>query len=406
MSILCGHTCHSRIHPASTMHISVATYEAMVSSGANGDLQQCETPALPKETMVNTGMSWAFDPCGTAVLASKARKQDGPFYCHCGGKHPMHLKQRKFALKFTSRFSHNHKGKTGPKRSPCRGGGGESSDHALAKHMLKQHQGRYVFVLEKCPDCKQEVTEDCSSGVIRVEYKDEDLGWRYDCCLFREDIPVLALEVRHTHAVTDEKLKSVRSSGKELAEFLAHDILSLIHTPSQSESGPEKVPLTNLEIKYLRCPPCLVRKEAKDKEAREKAEEESRILREKQQAERQRAALEEAKRRAAALVAMQDAAKMPRANYKVTMSTTPQQFRSFVVLPTLARTTPVVGFDYTAPTTLHPSDPSKRTITDKDYFTLYPTGYPTGSHPGGLGCECGWCGGPTCKQRRLGGVSV
>ena len=94
------------------MHISVAAYEAMVSSGANGDLQQCETPAAPKETMKDKGISWAFDPCGTVVLASKARKQDGPFYCHCGGKHPMHIKEERGESGFTVRFAHN------PRRVP------------------------------------------------------------------------------------------------------------------------------------------------------------------------------------------------------------------------------------------------------------------------------------------------
>ena len=248
------------------------TYEAMVSSGVIGDLQQFETPALHKETMIDTGMSWAFDPRDTAVLARNARKQDGPFFCHCGGKHDVHLRQPKFDPTYTPRFCHNSKGKTGAKRSNCRGGGGESNEHYLAKFMLKQHQGEYYFALQKCknPDCSWELREDCSEGEIRVEYKDDELGWRYDCCLLREGQEDLPLEVYHTNRVSAKKQKSIRSKGKHLAEFESYDVLRCLGTPIESETRP--VRLRNIATEYVLCEVCDAKEQARARAEKERME--------------------------------------------------------------------------------------------------------------------------------------
>ena len=36
-------------------------------------------------------ISWAFNEKNMPVLAVHARKEDGPFHCHCGKQHPVHL---------------------------------------------------------------------------------------------------------------------------------------------------------------------------------------------------------------------------------------------------------------------------------------------------------------------------
>ncbi|MEI6810258.1 MAG: hypothetical protein WCN95_16185, partial [bacterium] len=56
-----------------------------------------------------------------------------------------------------------------------------------------------------------------------IEVRSADGRWWYDCVYKAEGYEV-ALEVYHTHATTQEKIKATRQSGMQLAEFSADEV--------------------------------------------------------------------------------------------------------------------------------------------------------------------------------------
>ena len=197
-------------------------------------------------------ISWAFNEKNVPVLAVHARKEDGPFHCHCGKLHPVHLSKPSGdpdKRSFQAYFAHNHVvGVNGDHFGPC-SRGGESREHCLAKVLLQVLQGRYSFGLEEC-QCGWMKHEYCKGGEMHLEFRDVKDRWVYDCCLVREGVPCLALEVKNTHATTVEKLRSVQNKHLPLAEFHCNDILKLLDDPTQSRF------LTNLQMAKVECADC------------------------------------------------------------------------------------------------------------------------------------------------------
>ena len=200
-------------------------------------------------------ISWAFNEKNMPVLAVHARKEDGPFHCHCGKQHPVHLSKPSGDPDkriFQAYFAHNNVlGVNGDHFGPC-SRGGESREHCLAKVLLQVLQGRYLFGLEECK-CGSMKREYCEGGEMHLEFRDMKDKWVYDCCLVRDGVPCLALEVKNTHATTVEKLRSVQNKQLPLAEFHCNDILKLLDL---SDNPNQRLFLNNLQMAQVVCSDC------------------------------------------------------------------------------------------------------------------------------------------------------
>ena len=131
-------------------------------------------------------------------------------------------------------------------------GSGESLEHRMAKHRLRELQGLFTFEIQRCPCCREvAIEEDCSGGTIKIEVRSVDGKWRYDCLLVRNDGSKLALEIVHMHYTTDAKVQATRLSGIEIAEFRASEVLDM-----SSDGGR----LNNLLVREANCINCLVKK--------------------------------------------------------------------------------------------------------------------------------------------------
>ena len=118
------------------------------------------------------------------------------------------------------------RGPNGDITPSCRSGG-ESEEHMAAKHKLVEWQGHYNFALKTCKVCSGKVMEDCKNGTMKLEVQSDDKQWRYDVLYTRSDGSKLALEVYHTHATGDEKVRSSTESGIPIAELDAGAILDM-----------------------------------------------------------------------------------------------------------------------------------------------------------------------------------
>ena len=160
---------------------------------------------------------------GFLVLASDGIKKR-KYSCLCPDTHAVCLRQ---GDKNIHHFAHIPcRGPNGTYIPTCRAGG-ESEQHIMAKHKLKEWQGRYRFALKTCMVCKNKVMEDCSAGTMTIEARSIDKKWRYDVLYTRNDGTKLALEVYHKHATGEEKIESSALAGIPIAEFDADSILSL-----------------------------------------------------------------------------------------------------------------------------------------------------------------------------------
>jgi uncharacterized protein (UPF0212 family) len=95
---------------------------------------------------------------------------------------------------------------------------------------LQTMAGLFSFVTTRCPQCKKETVEDCGNGTVVLELRSDDRKWRYDAVYTDARGAATALEVFRSHATTDEKIQSTRSSGMRIAEFSAESILRLAET--------------------------------------------------------------------------------------------------------------------------------------------------------------------------------
>ena len=105
--------------------------------------------------------------------------------------------------------------------------GGESLIHRMAKQKLREMVGRYSFVLFQCRRCGDERSENGDGCSVTIEVCSGDGRWRYDCVLVRYGVPAVAMEIVHLHKTGELKINAVRSSGLDIAEFRADDIMQL-----------------------------------------------------------------------------------------------------------------------------------------------------------------------------------
>ena len=173
------------------------------------------------------------------------------YFCGCPDRHRLKFVKptgvegkRKFKPYFGHITAHN-KRRHGVSIVSCRGGG-ESSEHILAKHRLRELLGKYSFVVEQCPVCKQKKYEYGLGSTMEMEIRSSDGKWRYDCMLKRDCVSVMALEIAHTHFTGVNKVESTRAIGIGIAEFLAAEVLLL-------EPGGQ---LTNMQIVSSQCCKC------------------------------------------------------------------------------------------------------------------------------------------------------
>jgi len=193
---------------------------------------------------------YALDSSGKWINAAKTAYKAGVVYfCDCPDRHRMKLVKssgRDDRRHFSDYFAHvTPKHKLNGKVISCRPCG-ESALHRIAKQKLREMQGKYTFAVEECPECHKKVLEDCSGGQIRIEVSSSNGRWRYDCMLFRDEKPAMALEILHTHATSREKIENTRASGLLLAEFRADEVNNM------TEGGQ----LCNLQTVFRQCKIC------------------------------------------------------------------------------------------------------------------------------------------------------
>ena len=125
--------------------------------------------------------------------------------------------------------------------------GGESLEHRMAKHKLREMAGSYFFATSHCQCCHSEMIVDSAGGSVKLEVVSDDKLWRYDCLLKIENMEV-ALEVVYKHLTGNVKVDSTRKSGIEIAEFRACDVIEM--------QGRTK--LDNIKMRIEMCHNCSV----------------------------------------------------------------------------------------------------------------------------------------------------
>lgn len=200
------------------------------------------------------GSKYARNQHGQWVCASDAvQDPDTSFFCDCPAMHkmklvkPSGLPDKRSFMDYFAHVSSGHKRTSDGElviTSCC--SGGESLEHKHAKHKLREMVGQFSFVVEKCRSCQLELVEDGRDAGILVEVRSDDGRWRYDCVLIRDDVKVVALEIYHRHATTQDKVLATRQDGLQIAEFRAEDVNALV--PGAR--------LVNMQIRKFLCHGC------------------------------------------------------------------------------------------------------------------------------------------------------
>ena len=168
---------------------------------------------------------FALDSATNEWVSAATCARADRYVCWCPDKHPVFVRKpsgKEGVRAITAHFSHHAE-------SACRKGG-ESAEHVNAKMALQTMAGLFSFVTTRCPQCKKETVEDCGDGTVVLELRSDDRKWRYDAVYTDARGAATALEVFRSHATTDEKIQSTRSSGMRIAEFSAESILRLAET--------------------------------------------------------------------------------------------------------------------------------------------------------------------------------
>ena len=144
-----------------------------------------------------------------------------PYYCDCPDHHKLKFvppSGNKNKRHFTSFFAHYG-------NASCLGGG-ESMKHRLAKHRIRELASKLSFAVEICPDCGDATYFRSDGHTVRLEVQSIDKSLRHDCVAYNaHGTAVYALEVRHTHASSQDKIDSTRSN-LGFAEFMVDDVLA------------------------------------------------------------------------------------------------------------------------------------------------------------------------------------
>lgn len=215
----------------------------------------------------DTGHRFAYDSNGKWVDAKNTLyKKHAVFTCDCPDRHQMRLSKpsglpgkRPFCDYF-AHISPNKKHKPSGQlelegsdkgiKISCRSGG-ESKTHKDAKHTLRELVGSYYFTVSRCRCCNKEVIQDTVGCTVSMEHVSDDKKWRFDCLLKKDNKAVTAMEVVHTHLSGSLKINSVRTSGLELVEFRAEDVMAMA-----MQNG--KIKLENIKIRTEICHDCLI----------------------------------------------------------------------------------------------------------------------------------------------------
>jgi hypothetical protein len=204
---------------------------------------------------------YALDINGKWINAKKTiYKKHCVYFCDCPNKHRMKLVKpsgKEGRRSFCDYFAHIVKRGVGsrPILNVTCAKGGESVLHRRAKHLLREMVGKYSFSVFRCSQCEEETSIETDACSVKIEVRSENGKWRYDCLLSKGSTSIAALEVVHTHYTSEEKVKSVRSSGLNIAEFRAHDVMGLLDG--------RKHHIENLQIKVGKCYRCLVEESLK-----------------------------------------------------------------------------------------------------------------------------------------------
>ena len=98
--------------------------------------------------------------------------------------------------------------------------------HRLAKHRIRELASKLSFVVEVCPDCGDATYFRSDGHTVRLEVRSIDKSQQYDCVAYNaHGTAEYALEVRHTHASSQDKIDSTRST-LGFAEFMVDDVLA------------------------------------------------------------------------------------------------------------------------------------------------------------------------------------
>ncbi len=204
---------------------------------------------------------YALNMRGEWVNAKMTKyRKHSVFFCDCPAKHKMKLVKPSGRLGkrvFCDYFAHISKSSrrdNGQSSVSHCSSGGESLLHRMAKQRLREMVGRYYFAVFRCTECEEEECVNTKGCDVNIEVRSSDGKWRYDCLLSRGKVPIAALEVVHTHSTGHEKVSAVLSSGLEIAEFRADDIMEQLVDGSKGI-----VEIDNVQMRRSRCQECLMK---------------------------------------------------------------------------------------------------------------------------------------------------
>lgn len=160
-----------------------------------------------------------LESTGKLVCAEEVTKDDGPFSCRECGRELFHRKRASNGRR--THFAH------GPE-STCTGGSPESWEHKNAKGLVVDYLDKWTFVVY-CAECAN-VVRTCSfhNGEVGLLERNFAVGDKYrrpDVTVVLNGTAVAAIEVEHTHAVSDDKRADLQACKLVLLEVDATQII-------------------------------------------------------------------------------------------------------------------------------------------------------------------------------------
>tara|TARA_Y100000389_G_scaffold192889_2_gene220993 strand:+ start:30548 stop:31900 length:1353 start_codon:yes stop_codon:yes gene_type:complete len=222
----------------------------------------------------------------------KKRKHDQLECVYCDEAHPVFFKQLKHERFYKSAcFSHyGTKNSNSFGQSGISSGNGETAEHRDSKFLLRDRLGHYKFLVSRCMHCTSHHTWECGdNATVAIERKvksNQGNRYFYDACLLREDKPIYALEVFHTHETKQMKVSETKEMGISIAEFTTKDILRMKNLDVTSNE--DKIELENLMIDEFTCTSCQLRRaEERDRQHKERIAKQAQFDIEKKQREKE-----------------------------------------------------------------------------------------------------------------------